>query len=445
MVPGEAYLLAWAAVSFSPYTPTPQDEAISVLLVEDDPGDALLTRELLDGSGFMFSVRPAKRLADAMSYLRSGVDCVLLDLGLPDAGGLDALDGILNAAPGTAVIVLTGRADRDLALAAVARGAQDYLQKGELDGELLSRAVRYAVQRKRSEEAARRLLAKELQTAESARLERGLLARPMLEKAGLVSAARYRSGGGSLLLGGDFYDAIELPDGSVRVVIGDVSGHGPDEAAIGVALRIAWRGFVLAGLGPERVLEYMQAVLDAERLHDTLFATVCDATIAPDRSAVTLRVAGHPAPVLMSRPGPSTGGPGPSTGGQGPSTDGPGPSTDGPGPLGAPGPAVLGELPVVPGLPLGILDGAAWPAQVFPLSGQWALIFYTDGIIEGRSRHERSVRLGLNGLLDGLRASPAATENLGVLADELLAIAEGHNGGPVADDIALFLVAPAVG
>ena len=224
-----------------------------------------LTSELLQDSGFSFKVEPVRQLAEALAQLERGVECVLLDLGLPDAGGLEALDRILAAAPRTAVIVLTGRADRDLALVAVARGAQDYLQKGKLDRELLSRSVRYAVERKRSEEAARQLLARELMASESARLERGLLARPMLAGSGLRSVARYRSAGGSLLLGGDFYDAIELPDGSVRLVIGDVAGHGPDEAAIGVALRIAWRGFVLGGAWPDAVLPNLQALLDAER------------------------------------------------------------------------------------------------------------------------------------------------------------------------------------
>jgi CheY-like chemotaxis protein len=103
---------------------------IRVLLVEDDPGDALLTSELLHDSGFSFKVEPVRQLADALAHLERGVECVLLDLGLPDAGGLEALDRILAVAPRTAVIVLTGRADRDVALDAVARGAQDYLRKG---------------------------------------------------------------------------------------------------------------------------------------------------------------------------------------------------------------------------------------------------------------------------------------------------------------------------
>ncbi len=378
---------------------------IRVLLVEDDPGDAQLTSELLHDSGFSFKIEPVGQLADALAHLGRGVECVLLDLGLPDAGGLDALDRILTAAPRTAVIVLTGRADRDVALEAMARGAQDYLQKGEIDRELLSRSVRYAVERKRSEEAARQLLAKELMAAESARLERGLLARPLLAQSGLRSVARYRSAGGSLLLGGDFYDAIELADGSVRLVIGDVSGHGPDEAAIGVALRIAWRGFVLGGLDQEAMLPNLQALLDAERHNDDLFTTVCDATIAPDRRSVALRLAGHPGPILMGED--------------------------------------THQLTASPGLPLGLFETSQWHSEVFALPPQWTLIFYTDGIVEGRTRDDPSKRLGASGLISQLRSGGWPSDNLGELADRLLAVAEEQNGGAPPDDIALFLVAGA--
>lgn len=380
---------------------------IAVLLVEDDPGDALLTRELLERSGLGFQVDEAPRLEDAVARLRQGVDCVLLDLGLPDAGGLDALSEILAVAPSTAVIVLTGRADRDLALAAVERGAQDYLQKGGLDSELLSRAVRYAVQRKRSEESARRLLANELLAAESARLERGLQARPLLQSSGLRSAARYRSGGGSLLLGGDFYDAIGLDDGTVRVVIGDVSGHGPDEAAIGVALRVTWRSLVLAGVDEPLVLQGMQAVLEAERLQDSLFATVCDACIYPSRGELSLRCAGHPPPLLI------------------------GPDRQ------------FYSFAVEPGPPLGIFENTAWPSARVQLPASWALVFYTDGVVEGRTLQDPRTRLGVEGLLEALSARAGQDDDLGALADHLLAIAEEQNGGPVADDIALLLLAPA--
>jgi serine phosphatase RsbU (regulator of sigma subunit) len=380
--------------------------SIRVLLVEDNAGDALLTCELLASSGFSFDVRPARQMSEAITRIGQGIDCVLLDLGLPDAGGIEALDQILVAAPTMAVIVLTGRSDRGLALAAVARGAQDYLQKGELDAELLSRSVRYAVERKRSDEAARRLLANELLAAESARLERGLLARPMLANTGWRWAARYRPGGGSLLLGGDFYDAIELPDGAVRVVIGDVSGHGPDEAAIGVALRIAWRSFVLGAIDPAAVLTDMQVLLRAERLSETLFVTVCDATIAADRRSVTLRVAGHPPPIVIEEH--------------------------------------ARELEVDAGPPLGIFDSFDWGPQQVHLPEQWALVFYTDGLIEGRSRDDPAARLGTSGLIAELRSTGWSTDDLGGLADQLLRVAEHQNGGPMADDIALFAIAEPV-
>ena len=82
---------------------------------------------------------------------------------------------------GAAVCVLTGRSDEHLGIVAVAEGAQDYLVKGQVDGVLLTRALRYAVERKRADENARRLREVELRQAESARLERGLLPQPLMD------------------------------------------------------------------------------------------------------------------------------------------------------------------------------------------------------------------------------------------------------------------------
>src|SRR3546814_8090272 len=88
-------------------------------------------------------------------------------------------------------------------------------------------------------------------------------------------ASRYRPGAGSAVLGGDFFDTVETEDGSIRMVIGDVSGHGPEEAALGVCLRIAWRTLVLAGRPDDEVLPGLDAVLRAERQADH-FCPVCD-------------------------------------------------------------------------------------------------------------------------------------------------------------------------
>ena len=81
------------------------------------------------------------------------------------------------------------------------------------------------------------------------------------------------------MLGGDFYDAVRDPDGTVHAIIGDVAGHGPDEAALGALLRVSWRALVLAGVAEERVLPELQRLLVSERHDQRLFTTACTITI----------------------------------------------------------------------------------------------------------------------------------------------------------------------
>jgi CheY-like chemotaxis protein len=234
-----------------------------LLLVEDDPGDALLVEELLADSGLVAELRWVPSLADALVALAVDLppQCVLLDLHLPDSQGLSGVASILKQAPAAAVVVLTGLAEQQAGLAAVAAGAQDYLVKGRVDPELFGRAIRYAVQRKQAEQAANALQAERMRAEENARLERGLLPVPLLNQAPIVVTARYRPGRASALVGGDFYDVVEADDGIVHAVIGDVAGHGPDEAALGVCLRIAWRTLVLSGISGPRLLRQLERIL----------------------------------------------------------------------------------------------------------------------------------------------------------------------------------------
>src|SRR2546430_847508 len=83
--------------------------------------------------------------------------------------------------------------------------------------------------------------------AGGAALERGLLRTPLLRTDAVECATYYQPGRNHAVLGGDFFDVVETTDGLVRAVIGDVMGHGPDEAALGIHLRVAWRTQVLAG------------------------------------------------------------------------------------------------------------------------------------------------------------------------------------------------------
>ncbi|HEV2749162.1 MAG TPA: response regulator [Gemmatimonadales bacterium] len=130
---------------------------ITVLLVEDNPGDARLILELLgEVQAQVFDLERVDRLEDALARLgRAGVDVVLLDLGLPDSQGLDTFVRARRGAPNEPIVVISGLDDERLALEAVRSGAQDYLVKGRIEGQLLARVLLYAIERKRAEEALR--------------------------------------------------------------------------------------------------------------------------------------------------------------------------------------------------------------------------------------------------------------------------------------------------
>jgi CheY-like chemotaxis protein len=305
-----------AAGAVAPTGPT----NLTVLLIEDDPAGSLNVPELLDSAGKPIRVRTARNLTEAQRLLTDDVNCILLDLALPaparvpeapapsggtatetvtDIDELSVLKHVLELAPRHAVLALTDSGDAERGTEAVRVGAQDYLFRDELDGRLLSRAIRYAVERKRSDTAERRLTESRLRAQENARLERGLLPTPLLEGSSLRFAARYRPGRSRALLGGDFYDTVRTPDGTVHVMIGDVCGHGPDEAALGVELRIAWRALTFAGLCGDELLSTLQRVLEHERENDEIFATLCTVDIAPDGRRAGLCLAGHPSPLIV--------------------------------------------------------------------------------------------------------------------------------------------------
>jgi PAS domain S-box-containing protein len=132
-------------------------QPIRVLLVEDNPGDARLILELLrEAESYEFDMERVDGLEAALDRLtRAGVDVVLLDLGLPDSQGLETFRRARRRAPDEAIVVISGLNDEQVALEAVRSGAQDYLVKGRIEGDLLARVIRYAIERKRADEALR--------------------------------------------------------------------------------------------------------------------------------------------------------------------------------------------------------------------------------------------------------------------------------------------------
>jgi serine phosphatase RsbU (regulator of sigma subunit) len=383
-------------------------ERIRVLLVEDDDGDALLVEELLLDAGQPFLMTRARTVAEADRFARD-VGCVLLDLELPDSRGLQGVRLLHEKHPNLAVVVLTGVADEHMGEAAVAAGAQDYLAKGQVDGFVLHRVVRYAVERRRADEAQRQLREAQLLAAENARLERGLLPSEVLHDRRLVVTPQYTPGGQRMLLGGDFWDVVQAPDDWVHAMVGDVCGHGADEAALGVCLRVAWRTMILAGRPVAETLTAVQQVLEHERQDDRLFATMCMLSIAPDRTTGVLHLAGHPPPLLM---------------------------TD----------DAVRELEAPVRLAPGIEPATDWPSAQVNLGQSWSVLIYTDGLIEGKtgSGAERLGSDGLIRLIEKERAQGATEGPPGLrdkrMIDAVIAMARELNGGDLDDDLAVLAV-----
>lgn len=381
----------------------PYEQRLSLLLVEDDRADAVLVEELIADTAADIGLVWAPTMADAERELAAArPDCVLLDLNLPDAAGIAALDRIAAFDSTVPVIVLTGLNDEPFGVSAVASGAQDYLVKGRVEPEMLRRAVLYAIERKRAELTAVELHASQLRASENARLERGLLPSPLLlDHPGVEIVAQYRPSRANALLGGDFYDFVQTPDRTVHVMIGDVAGHGPDEAALGVALRIAWRTLTLAGLrGPDRMGQ-LGRILHAERATRKIFATVLSLAIPPDSPTITAVRAGHPGMLLHG-------------GGTVEWVEPPG------------GPA------------LGLRSGS-WDATQVALPPGYGLVLLTDGLFEGHSGRGNE-RLGEDGLLSLARsfAHLRGADFVDALINGAEELARDHGG--LTDDIAVVRV-----
>lgn len=132
-------------------------EPVHALLIEDNPGDARLIREMLRDTGSQsasIDLSVADRLAAGLEQLNHRrLDLVLLDLTLPDSTGLETFERVHTAAPDVPVVVLSGLDDEAVAIRAVHQGAQDYLVKGQVDGGTIVRSMRYAIERQRLEAA----------------------------------------------------------------------------------------------------------------------------------------------------------------------------------------------------------------------------------------------------------------------------------------------------
>ena len=383
----------------------PSSRPISVLLVDGDDADAQLTTEMFAAIAEPVELRRARTLDEALGQL--DVDCVLLDLGLPGMRGLEALERLQRVPFLPAVVVVTGFAGTGVGLRAVAAGAQDFLVKGDVEPELLIRSIRYAIERRRVEQQERELYRAQMRQYETGRLERALLPIPLVSDPSLEVLVGYRAGRDGLL-GGDFYDVVERDDGSLLAVVGDVAGHGPDEAALGASLRTAWRTCILADLPARRVLEVLERVLVSERETPEVFVTLVMVELDPGRSVLEVYLCGHPAPLL----------------------------------LGVPTTELSAERR---GRALGIAVEGSWEPLRVELGAPWRVLLFTDGLVEATVDGGRS-RLGTSGLLELATAqvradgAPVRDGACPTLVDRMLESITARHGGALTDDAALVML-----
>jgi sigma-B regulation protein RsbU (phosphoserine phosphatase) len=391
-----------------------------VLLVEDNSDDVELFRLAMGRRHFELVV--AGTLSEAQARVaEEGVDVVFLDLGLPDAKGLETFRLMKQSAPRLPIVVLTGHDDDGLGLATVREGAQDYLVKGQASGQLLARVVDYAVERKRLQEEMlmhtralhRRQVQMERELQMASRVQKVLLTKryPVLpavtrEGGALRFAHRYLPLG---TVGGDFFHVWKISENEAGVFICDVMGHGVCAGLVTAMIRmsvgelasVADPGLMLARLNGS-----LRAVLQDPDLQ--MFASAVYMVVDVRRGVVRYANAGHPPPIHVQ---PELG-----------AIHALKPARD------ACGPA------------LGLVDGATYAPMERMLTEGDRLLLFTDGITEvegedgepfGNSRLTEAVRnrpaASLDALVDGLiadvrsfSASRAFSDDLCLLAVEVL-------------------------
>ena len=139
---------------------------LKILIIEDNPADARLIKEALaEGNGGAYNLKYADSLSDGLKMISENTfDIILLDLSLPDSASLETITSISEKNKDIPLIILTGTDNLEIAIKSLSMGAQDYLVKGQFDGNGLIRSIRYAIERKKIE-ADRKLFEETLEKA----------------------------------------------------------------------------------------------------------------------------------------------------------------------------------------------------------------------------------------------------------------------------------------
>ena len=264
---------------------------IRILLVEDDPDDVWITRNLLsDRWDGPYELIHVELLSAAIELCREQeFDVILLDLGLPDSQGLETFFAVSAEATEKPIVVLSGLKDESAAIKAVQAGAQDYLVKGQMDDHLLVRSIRYAIERSRRDTAERALrdTSEEFRMAGEIQQRLYPIEAPRVEGfdiAGTLHPAKATAG--------DYFDYIPMSGDRLGVVVGDVSSHGMGPALLMSETRACLRTLSLSFDDVGEILTRANRVLAADT-GDFHFVTLAMMRLDLTTRAMTYASAGQ--------------------------------------------------------------------------------------------------------------------------------------------------------
>jgi phosphoserine phosphatase RsbU/P len=373
-------------------------ESVQILLVEDDPDDVWVMRNLLgdrwDGS---FKLIHVELLSAGLERVgESAFDVILLDLSLPDSQGLETFVSMHAQAGDVPIVVLSGYTDESTAVKAVQAGAQDYLVKGQVDDNLLVRSIRYAIERarRRKVEAALRDASEEFRAAREIQQRLYPSEAPKLpgfDIAGALYPAKATAG--------DYFDYIAMLGDCLGVVVGDVSSHGMGPALLMSETRACLRTLALGLSDVGDILTRANKILSADT-HDFHFVTLAMARLDPNHREMVYGSAGQRSYLLHSDRSVT----------------------------------VLDST----SLPLGVDAGTCVPAAP-PLMLQPGdvLLLLTDGVMEAESADHQ--RFGVGRTLEVVQANrdQSAEGIIAALRRELDAFCDNQ---PIQDDVTVVIV-----
>jgi phosphoserine phosphatase RsbU/P len=338
-------------------------QPVRILLVEDDPDDVSVIRNLLgdrwDGPYELVHLELLSAALELSS--RDTFDVILLDLFLPDSRGMETFFSMQNGAKEVPIVLLTKFHDETTAVKAVQAGAQDYLVKGQMDDNLLVRSIRYAIERNRRRRAEQALLesAEEFRAAQEIQQRLYPTRAPVLpgfDIAGALYPAAETAG--------DYFDYIPMLDQCMGIVLGDVSSHGMGPALLMSETRACLRTLAQMCSDVGEILTRANRVLAGDT-NDFHFVTLAMARLDPKSRSLVYASAGQRVYILE--------------------------------PSGAV--TVLDST----SLPLGINSDTTVPAApAITLQSGQIVAFFTDGLVETESPGH--IRFGVGRAMDVIRS-----------------------------------------